>query len=108
MRWFPAGVLSLATICCVNGCLQAPVVPPTALLYTNIKAPLDIDAQNTPIGSRRGESSSRNILGLAAFGDASLRAAAEDGGLQLIQTADYSYFNILGVYQKYTTVVYGE
>jgi len=48
------------------------------------------------------------ILGLVATGDASTEAAAREGGISTIHSADYSYFNVLGVYQRYETIVHGE
>lgn len=92
----------------VTGCIQAPVVPPLAMIYTSFEAPLDVDFQQTSLGSKVGQSSCMNILGLVATGDASSQAAAEEGGLTTILGADYSYLNVLGIYQRYTTIVYGE
>lgn len=89
------------------GCLMAPVIPPVAFVYTGINAPLDVDFQDSKVGLKKGESSSMCILGLVALGDASVYQAAKNGGLTTIQTADYSYTNVLGVYQEFRTVVYG-
>ena len=60
------------------GCLVAPVVPPLGFVYSATSAPLDHDLQDTRIGNLEGRSSSKTILGLVAWGDASTRAAAED------------------------------
>ncbi len=89
------------------GCLMAPVIPPIAAVYTGINAPLDVDFQDSKVGLKKGESSSVCILGLVAVGDASIYEAAKNGGLTTIQTADYSYTNVLGVYQEFRTIVYG-
>lgn len=90
------------------GCaIQAPFVPPVAAVYTSIEAPLDVDYNATTLGMRTGTASAHNVLGLFAFGDASTQAAATAGGLLSINHADYKYFNILGIYQKTTVVVYG-
>ena len=107
-RLFTAGLLSVGLSLSVGCVVRAPVVPPIASLYTNIEAPLDIDVQGTPTETRRGESSTTTILGLFSFGDASIHAAAVAGDLDTIESADYNYFHVLGVYQKYTTVVYGK
>jgi len=98
-----AGVALIST-----GCLRAPVVPPYGIIYSDIQAPLDHDFDRTVVPTRSGSSESISILGLVAIGDASIHAAAQDGGLSVIHTADYEYMNILGVYQKYVTVVRGE
>lgn len=76
-------------------------------IYANIETPLDTDLNQTQLGSRVGESSFQSILGLIAWGDAGTQAAAEDGGITNILHADTRFFNILGVYQKRTTIVYG-
>ena len=91
------------------GCgLQAPVVPPLAAIYTDVKAPLDVDFLRTRVQPKRGEASTVTILGIVSLGDASSNAAAMQGGLETIESADYRYFNILGVYQSYTTIVHGK
>ena len=86
----------------------APVIPPQGGLISITSAPLDTDAENTNLGSKTGESSSHNILGLVAFGDCSVYSAARDGGLNTVNHIDYKYLNILCIYQCFTTVAYGE
>src|SRR5690606_38736577 len=98
-----AGVAMIST-----GCLRAPVVPPYGIIYSEIQAPLDHDFDQTIVPSKAGRSESISILGLVAMGDASTNTAAKEGGLSVIHTADYEYTNILGIYQKYVTVVRGE
>ena len=88
------------------GCgVQAPVVPPAGWVYNNQQAPL-FPGKET--GSKVGTSSSICILGLVGVGDASINAAAEEGSITQIKHMDYDYFNILGIYQRYTTIVRGE
>ena len=48
------------------------------------------------------------ILGLFAGGDASVEAAVRDGGISEPRHLDYRFFNFLGIYQKFTTIVRGE
>jgi hypothetical protein len=83
-------------------------MPPTGLIVTSVSAPLDTDMKTTPKKIQVGESSSISILGLVAFGDASMEAAAMDGGLKTIEYADYNYFSILGIFHKFTVRAYGE
>ena len=92
------------------GAIMAPVVPPMGGVYTNFNAPLDLNCQNgKQFGAKRGESSSKAIAGVVAWGDASIHAAKENGELTKIYHVDYQYTNILlGAYAKFTTVVYGE
>jgi len=91
-------VAILAFMCGLNGCL-----------YANIKAPLDIDADKTAIGSKVGTSTIQSVLWLVAWGDASTEAAAKNGGLSVVYHMDQEVFSILfGLYSKSTTIVYGE
>jgi len=98
-----AGVVLMVS---VGGCVMAPVVPPTGLLYTDMKAPINIGPSEQP--SKRGESSVVAILGLFSTGDGSVRAAADAGQISNVEHIDYEYKNVLGIYQRYTTIVYGE
>lgn len=43
-----------------------------------------------------------------ATGDASIQAACQNGGITKIHHVDHKSMSVLGVYAKYTTVVYGE
>lgn len=109
MRSFGSVVLA-ALLGVSTGCAfySAPVVPPVAGVFSNIEAPLDVDMDPTELGTKVGRSSASNILSLISFGDASIAGAAQRGGIQTIRHADYEYFNILGVYQRFTTVVHGD
>jgi len=43
-----------------------------------------------------------------ATGDSSIRKAMENGKIKKIHHVDSKVFSVLGLYAKYTTVVYGE
>lgn len=91
-----------------TGCtVVAPVVPPPALIQ-NYQAPLDIDHDQSQLGSKRGTSSTQNVLGVVSWGDGSTRAAAQNGGISTIRSADYEFVSYFGVYSKYTTIVHGD
>jgi hypothetical protein len=102
----PALVLAVASSGCVG--FEAPVIPPTGALYSNVQAPIDVDADATQLGTKRGEAVSKTVLGLFSWGDASVRTAATNGGLTTIRHVDYEFFNVLGVYATFTTVVHGD
>ena len=92
----------------LNACVVAPVIPPVGWAYTDFRAPLDINYQATPVNSpKTGKAESMCILGMVATGDASAEAAARNAGISTIEHADYEFFNVLGVYQVYRTVVSG-
>lgn len=105
-------LLSLGIALGLSGCAfgpKAPFQPAYAGCFNNTVAPLSTEYANTPVaGLRKGEASAVNILGLFAFGDCGLRAAAEEGGLKVVSFADYANFNVLGIYQKTTVTVYGK
>ena len=107
-RWLLAVVCTCAMFC--SGCVGyfAPVMPPQGGLFTAVSAPLDTDVENTPNSYSMGSSTAVCILGLFAFGDASVTTAARNGGLERIDHLDYSYLNILFIYQGFTTKAYGE
>ena len=90
----------------VAGCLSAPFQPPSGVVAVT-KAPLSTEG-NWDVGSKKGESSSFSVLGLYASGDCSITAAARNGGLKKIGHVDYEYFNVIGIWQKATVIVYGE
>lgn len=86
---------------------RAPVMPPMGLLYADIKAPMDIDVDRTELGTKVGRATSKSILGLFATDDASIAAAARNGGITEILHVDYEFKNVLMIFQEFTTVVYG-
>ncbi len=92
----------------LTGCYCAPVKPPVGYFYSDYKSPLDADYDKTAVGMKSGSAESISILGLFATGDCSAKTAAENGGIHTIQGADYTFYNVLGVYQRFNTVVYGE
>jgi len=90
------------------GAYEAPVIPPVALIYSDVSAPIDTDADAQPLGSKTGRASTEQVLSLFAWGDASIQAAAEDGKITKINHADYHYTNFLGIYSKFTMIVTGD
>jgi hypothetical protein len=103
-------MLAVLALACagLTGCLRAPVIPPMGCIYSDFKAPLDIDYDKSQVTGKSGSAESISILGLVAIGDCSAATAAKTGGIQTIDHADYTYQNILGVIQRYNTVVYGQ
>ncbi len=101
------GALLFVLVGCA-GMAWAPVIPPAGWVYTDTKAPVSTEFDKAPVTTKYGMSYTENVLGLVAWGDASLDAAAKAGGLSTINYVDYQMFNVLGIYSKFTTVVYGE
>ncbi len=101
-------VLASVSLLLMSGCYVAPVMPPQGWIYADIQAPIDTDANATPVSPKSGEAQSMSILGLVALGDASVHTAAANANISKIDHVDYSYYNVLFVYQRFTTRVYGE
>jgi hypothetical protein len=95
-------ILILAVL--VSGC-ATPL--PVGALYTEIKAPVAVGSEGLSY-SKVGVAKSTSILGLVATGDASIKAASENGGIKKVKYVDYSAKNILGLFGEYTTTVYGD
>lgn len=108
MRKLARVLLATTLIVSLVGCIVAPVVPPIGGVFTDIKAPLDVDFNQNAAPSKSGKAMMTSILGAVSWGDCSIKAAAENGGLTTLDSADYQYFNVLGVYQTFTTVVHGK
>ncbi len=95
------------TGCGYAGFYGAPVVPPPGAIYAEVSAPMTTHFDKTVVVTKSGSAFSESILGLVATGDCSLEAAARNGGITEINYADYTIYNILGVYSKFTVTVYG-
>lgn len=94
--WLP--LVALLAVALLPGCL-----------FTKIRTPLDTNLDSTSLGSKVGYSSAQSVLGLVAWGDAGIQAAAVDGDIETIMHADQEIFAILGfVYVKDTIIVYGD
>ena len=105
MRTAMAIAASLLLALGALGCMGAPIVPPLGIAYTSIDAPITLRGD---FGSKRGESSVTAYFGLVSTGDASVRAAARNGGISDVKHVDYEFNNLFFFYQRYTTVVFGD
>ena len=74
-------------------------------IYTDATTPQHVT--DNVLGKKKGEACATSILGVVTTGDASIRAAADAGGIKEISAIDSSFKNILGVYATYCTVVSG-
>jgi len=101
--------LSLLGFLGLNGCAGlafAPLGPPQAILYADSGGGRLVT--ENAIGKKKGEACATSILGLITTGDASIRAAADAGGIGRVASVDSNYTNILGIYAKYCTIVSGD
>jgi hypothetical protein len=97
------GAVVLATM--VAGCTVAPVMPPRGIVFSDQKAPLFAGRET---GTKEGQAAAYCVLFLFAWGDASIEQAAKSGGITQIKHTDYRLFNVLGIFQQYTTIVRGD
>lgn len=97
---------ALAVTCAVllSGCAvgHGPVVAPLAF---DLRGP--VSAGSAAGSSKIGRATATGIV-MFAYGDASISTAMKNGGITRIHHVDHETSNILGVYSKYTTIVYGE
>jgi TRL-like protein family len=70
-----------------------------------IRAGVPLEATGNTIGTKSGEACAYSILGWVTVGDASIRAAADAGGVRSLGSVDTKYRNILGVWAQLCTVV---
>lgn len=84
---------------------------PTGSIYTGTKVPhgaMRLEGSGTGKGgTARGEACATGILGLVAFGDASLAAAKKAGGIADVHSVEFGGLSILGIYTKGCTIAYG-
>lgn len=99
-------VLIAAASLALSSCAVVSTSAGVGSLYTDVSE--GMTATSNPIGNKVGSSSATGILGLVATGDASIQTAAHAGGIQKISHVDFRKTNILGLFTKFTTIVYGE
>ena len=80
---------------------------PAGVIVTNLKLPI----ATTDAGGQAhkvGEASCSSILTLVANGDCSIETAKKNGGITNVHHVDWHVDNLLGIWAKYTVVVYGD
>ena len=97
-------VLILGLTGCAGFAFQGQGVA-AGFLYASADTPVHATENN--IGKKKGEACATSILGLVTTGDASIRAAADAGGIKQISAVDASIKNILGIVATYCTKVSG-
>ncbi len=85
---------------------------PAGSLYTGTTTPHGVNRNElsgaAKSGDKMGESCSTGILGLVAFGDASVDAAKKAGGVTEIHSVEFRAMSILGLYSQGCTVIHGK
>jgi len=107
-------IIVMSCLILMAGCAAYSVAPVTGFIYSDVQAPAI--ATSNPTSSKVGKAECESILGLVALGilglvalgDASIEAAMKDGGITKVHHVDYETFSVLGVYARFTLIVYGE
>lgn len=86
---------------------------PAGSIYHGTTTPHGMDrleaSGQAKTGDKSGEACATGILGLAAWGDASLDAAKKAGGnISDVHSTEFRGFSILGIYNQGCTVVHGK
>ena len=87
------------------GCAVIGSAPVTAPIVIAEKGP--VSAGSAAGSAKVGTSEAWGIL-IFATGDASISKAMQNGGITRVHHVDHETTNILGLWAKYTTIVYGE
>ena len=98
-------VALLFLVMVVAGCAM-PNAPVAAGFIIEQKGPVagfDTSADSGKVGEAQAE----GIL-IVGYGDASIKAAAAEGGITKIHHVDIEVMNFFGIYARYKTIVYGE
>lgn len=104
---------SFATSCAIALVSAALLAGCGVIAHGPVTAPITLD-QRGPVamGSATGRAKvgRAEAYGILIFsqGDASISAAMKAGGITRVHHVDNETMNIMGVYAKYTTIVYGE
>ncbi|MFO0982546.1 MAG: TRL domain-containing protein [Planctomycetota bacterium] len=96
-----------------NALPKVPVRPPGGALFTSVEAPLTTDFDGEAVSSKQGSASAVYVrepfFGLSiSWGDASIKAAAQNGYLKNVGYADYDMIQVLGIFGLFTVRVHGE
>lgn len=98
-----------------NCAVSAPGVsrPGVGLIYQDVTTNATLinkdTSENESIGAKSGKACAYSILGLVAWGDAGIRAAARNGGITKVKAMDMENFQIVGpVWMESCTLVHGD
>lgn len=90
-----------------SGCIMVGKSNAVAPLMLNVKSPDTSFVDNSVKPLKKGTATATGIICFTE-GDASLKAAMDNGGIQKVHHVDYEVKNILGIVGSTTTIVWGE
>lgn len=106
MKKIITGSIIVASVV-LSGCALSPTPVGTALLFSDVKGPFAVDDSNAQ-SVKTGKACATNTLGLVATGDASIEAAKRAGDITKVSNVNTDQFSVLGLFNKFCTVVVGE
>jgi len=101
-------VIVMSTGCAfiVNGGADDEPVP-AGMVFSSVRW-TDKASPNEGGATKTGYSRAVGILGLIAFGDATVTKAADDAGVTEVYSVDHEFETILMLFNTYTTIVRGQ
>jgi len=104
-------VVALVALCSLAvmfaGCAVTPNSSVIAPLNVRQESPVAVGNTTDVQPKKVGTAMSEGIL-FIGFGDSSIKSAMKDGNIDRIHHVDSESLNILGIYSRYETKVYGE
>jgi hypothetical protein len=99
--------ISILSIIFLSSCAMTGIFSDSGRggIITNVTEP--VTATSSSKVRKSGKSCTRNILGIASFGDASVHAAKRNGNVAKVASVDKDIFNVLGIYGSVCTIVRG-
>lgn len=90
-----------------SGCVMTRSNTIASVLTLDVSSPDMSFVDNDVKPAKTGVAKATGIICFCE-GDASLKAAMDNGGIKKVHHVDYKVKNILGIVADYTTIVYGE
>lgn len=107
MRTAVVLLMAVAVVGLFTGCMSPnPKGSVCAPIQYNLRSPVQVHDESVGT-SKMGMSEAQGILGFAR-GDSSIKAAMENGNISKIHHVDSEILNIMYMYIKTKTIVYGE
>lgn len=105
MKKVLVAVVLVATLALCTGCWTFPNGAILAPIQ-DLKSPVAMGDPTVP-ATKIGKAQATGII-IVGWGDASIQTAAQNGAITRIHHVDSEQLNILGIYSRNTTVVYGQ
>jgi hypothetical protein len=96
--------LAVIGMVALSGCVMA-LGPVTGAITIDQRGPVAMGSASA--GTKVGTAKAQGIV-LVSFGDASIEAAMKAAGITKVHHVDCETLNVLGIYARYETLVYGE